>query len=103
MWKIISLADDSPVKLGFETEEEALTWLDKNPDIDESEINVAEMNEEEEEDFLENQEPSVAIEANYDDVDYNEDAMEMRDKGLEITEDDDGLGNLSINDDMDDI
>lgn len=55
VWKIVYTADDRVIKAGFGSREDAEEWLDQRLDIDPDDCDIAEMDEDEEEEFLENQ------------------------------------------------
>ena len=53
MWKITFIESENPLKQGFESEEEAIEWLDRSRNIETDDCKILEMSEEEEEEFLE--------------------------------------------------
>ena len=52
MWKIILIESDSAIKQGFESEDDAMEWLDRSRNISDEDCRIEEMSEEEEEEFL---------------------------------------------------
>ena len=54
MWKITLIESDSNIKQGFESEDDAMEWLDRSRSMSAEDCKIEEMSEEEEEEFLDN-------------------------------------------------
>ncbi len=54
MWKIIYIDSSNSLKQGFESEEDAMEWLDRSRNISPEDFIIEEMSEDEEEEYLEN-------------------------------------------------
>ena len=83
-WKVTKTSKDQIIKAGFQTKEAAEDWLDAASHIDGTECNIAEMDEYEEEEYMEAMEEN-SLETDYSAIDFGSEATQS------YTDDDDDI------------